>query len=266
MTRTQTLNARNAGAPRSWPLLAIVLVLMGANIAKAQDAPPTTSSPKILAAVASTTQITITGQHFGSARPTVTLDGTLLILTSYSNTQVIADLPSNQAPGSFLLALKTAGGLTTYFDTTIGAVGAQGPPGPQGPQGPEGPQGPQGPQGEQGQQGPPGQGLNTQWSLQLYAVPPNSEGQFGWGCNSGGVVIGGACGSAEGEPNQYYVVVNSSAPTGDLSAWQCEVNNNDLFNAHTIVYGSLCSYPNGMLHMKERLKQTIKITTNPAKH
>jgi hypothetical protein len=263
MTQTQTLNARNAGAQRSWPLLAIVLVLMGATIARTQDAPPTTSSPKILAAVASTTEITITGQHFGSARPTVTLDGTVLTLTSYSNTQVIADLASNQAPGSFLLALKTAGGLTAYFDTTIGAVGAQGPPGPQGP---EGPQGPQGPQGEQGQQGPPGQGLNPQWSLQFYVVPPNSEAQAVWGCNSGGVLIGGACGSSEGEPNQFYIVVNSSAPTGDLSAWQCEVDNNDLFNPHSIVYGSLCSYPNGMLHRKERLTPTIKITAIPAKH
>jgi hypothetical protein len=263
MTRTQTLKARNAGAQRSWPLVAIMLVLMGATIARAQDAPPTAPSPKILAAIASTTQITITGQRFGSARPTVTLDGTLLTLTNYSATQVIADLPNNQAPGSFLLALKTAGGLTTYFDTTIGAVGAQGPPGPQGPQGPEGPQGPQGPQGEQG---PPGQGLNTQWSLQLYAAAPNTEAQALWGCNSGGTLIGGACGSSEGEPNQFYIVVNSSGPTGDLSAWQCEVTNSDLFNAHSIVYGSLCSYPSGMLHMKERLKPTIKIRTNPAKH
>ena len=74
MTRTQTLNARNTGGQRSWPLVAIMLVLMGTNMAKAQD-PPATSSPKILAAVASTTQITITGRQFGSARPTVTLDG-----------------------------------------------------------------------------------------------------------------------------------------------------------------------------------------------
>jgi hypothetical protein len=188
----------------------------------------------------------------------------LLSLTSYSNTQVIANLPNNQGPGSFLLALKTASGLTAYFDTTIGAVGPQGPPGPQGSQGPEGPQGPQGPQGEQGQQGPPGQGLNPQWSLKFFAVPPNSEAQVPWGCNSGGVLIGGACGSAEGEPSQSYIVVNSSAPTGDLLAWQCEVQNTDLFNAHTIVFGSLCSYPNGMLHMKERLTPTIK--TNPVKH
>jgi hypothetical protein len=263
MTRTQTLNARNAGAQRSWPLVAIVLVLMGATIARAQDAPPTTSSPKILAAVASTTQITITGQHFGSARPTVTLDGTALTLTSYSNTQVIADLSNNQVPGSFLLALKTAGGLTTYFDTTIGPVGAQGPPGPQGPQGPEGPQGPQGPQG---QQGPPGQWLNPQWNLQIYVDPPNTQVQAGLGCTSGGVLIGGACGSAEGIPNQIYITVNSSAPTGNLSDWQCELYNADLNNPHAIVFGSLCSYPNGMAHMKERLTPTIKLTPIPVKH
>lgn len=67
-------------------------------------------------------------------------------------------------------------------------------------------------------------------------------------------------------PNQLYVVVNSSAPTGDLTAWQCEVNNNDLFNAHAVVYGSLCSYPNGMLHTKERLTPTIKIKSIPVKH
>jgi hypothetical protein len=203
MIRTQTLKARNAGAQRSWPLVAMMLVLMGATIARAQDAPPTAPSPKILAAIATTTEITITGQHFGSARLTVTLDGMLLTLTSYANTQVKANLPNNQAPGSFLLALKTTGGLTAYFDVTIGAVG------PQGPSGSQGPQGPQGPQGEQGQQGPPGKGLNAQWNLQFFAVPPNSEAQISAGCNSGGVLIGGACGSAEG--NRTSTTLSSTA-------------------------------------------------------
>jgi hypothetical protein len=79
------------------------------------------------------------------------------------------------------------------------------------------------------------------------------------------VVIGGACGSSDGEPNQYYIVVNSSAPTGDLTAWQCEVNNNDLFNVHNVVYGSICSYPSGMLPGKERLTPKIKIKPIPVK-
>lgn len=92
------------------------------------------------------------------------------------------------------------------------------------------------------------------------------EAQATWGCNNGGTLIGGAYGSAEGEPNQFYIVVNSSAPTGDLSAWQCEVDNSDPFNAHAIVYGSLWSYPNGMLPTKERLTPTVKVKPIPMEH
>lgn len=99
-----------------------------------------------------TNQLTIAGNGFGTAAPTVKLDAMALTLVSHSATQIVANLPTNIGSGSFLLSV-TAGTNSTTFELSLGLVG---PPGPQGPQGPKGPQGTQGAQGAQGSQGPQG--------------------------------------------------------------------------------------------------------------
>jgi collagen triple helix repeat protein/IPT/TIG domain-containing protein len=109
-----------------------------------------------------TNQITIGGSHFGSLKPSVTLDGLTLVVSSYSDTAVVAFLPNGVEPGTYRLAL-TNNSLqgnpdvrTGTLDVTIGAAGPAGAQGPAGPQGATGPTGPAGPAGAQGPAGPTG--------------------------------------------------------------------------------------------------------------
>jgi hypothetical protein len=111
----------------------------------------------------SVTQITVSGSGFqsGTAAPNVRFDGTVLTVTSFSDTQFVASLPSGLGPGSYLLEVATSNSFnsTNDFEVTIGAqgpTGPQGPIGPAGPQGPIGATGPQGPAGPTGPQGPSG--------------------------------------------------------------------------------------------------------------
>jgi hypothetical protein len=108
--------------------------------------------------------MTIVGENFGSSTPTVKLEGKLLMVENFSSaTQtIVAFLPAELNPGTYLLTVTTGGGSsnTTEADLTIGAVGPPGPKGDQGERGETGPQGPVGPQGVQGPTGPMGpQGL-----------------------------------------------------------------------------------------------------------
>ena len=117
----------------------------------------------------------IRGQYFlwaGDDSAVVTLVGTPLTVYDLTETEILAQLPVDLAPGGYLLNVSRGNG-TVQNDTfalTIGAVGPQGPHGPVGPQGPMGDTGPQGlpgaqgPQGERGETGPEGpqgpKGLN----------------------------------------------------------------------------------------------------------
>ena len=98
---------------------------------------------------------TITGQNFGTAMPTVTLNGIPLGVITYTDTNVSASLPYLD-PGTYLLTLSrvSAPPKTAEFDVAVGATGAQGPAGPVGPIGPVGAQGPAGPVGPVGPRGP----------------------------------------------------------------------------------------------------------------
>jgi hypothetical protein len=106
------------------------------------------------------TQVTITGEGFGTKLARVELTGTPLTVSSSSDTSVTAHMPAGIVPGTHLLTVQNATtGLLGIFDATIGQVGPTGPPGPAGPMGPPGLQGPSGPAGApgaQGQQGPAG--------------------------------------------------------------------------------------------------------------
>jgi hypothetical protein len=94
----------------------------------------------------------------------LTLAGMPLAILSATDVQVLAQLPTGLAPGTYLLKVSRGSGSVRndVFDVTVGAVGPEGPLGPEGPRGPEGrrgepgPQGPTGPNGLNGAAGPTG--------------------------------------------------------------------------------------------------------------
>jgi hypothetical protein len=58
--------------------------------------------------------------------------------------------------------------------------------------------------------------------------------------------------------------VNGSGLSGDGSAWICKVSNIDLFNAHPVAYGSVCSYPVGAAPVTKKPKpHWTEPTPNP---
>jgi hypothetical protein len=147
--------------------------------------------------------IAISGQNFGTSKPTVTLDALKLAVTSFSQTSIQATLPISLPSGSYFLTVVSGNGTlgSGLVDVTIGTQGPVGPVGPQGPQGPQGntgatgPQGPQGstgltgapgPQGPQGPTGPQGPQGNTgatgaQGPPGPAATPDPNEGDRGNG-------------------------------------------------------------------------------------
>ena len=136
----------------------IALLLFAPLLAVSASAAPVVQSGVINYV---TNQITLTGTNFvpGKAKPAVLFNGTALTVTSFSNTQIIATLPSGIAPGTFNLTLTNSAGNSVEFDMSYGAIGPQGPAGAAGPagtQGPAGLTGPAGPQGPRGLTGAPG--------------------------------------------------------------------------------------------------------------
>jgi hypothetical protein len=109
------------------------------------------------------TQITISGQGFGTATPRVTLGATSLAVVNANDTNITATIPIGTPAGSYLLTVQnTSSHLFGLFAAALGQIGPQGPAGPAGPQGlpgasgPAGPAGPPGPEGPAGPSGPPG--------------------------------------------------------------------------------------------------------------
>jgi len=104
------------------------------------------------------TQITIKGSGFepSTTAPTVALGADTLVVVSFSDTQIVANLPANEPSGSYELSVTTSNGKTDTFGVTIGTVGPTGPQGPAGAPGATGPAGPQGPTGPTGATGPQG--------------------------------------------------------------------------------------------------------------
>ncbi len=99
------------------------------GLAAAQIAP----FPSILNVTenAAGTLITIDGNGFGKAAPKVMLDGAPLVVTTSTNTKVIATLPSGLAAGAYLLTVDLSA-----FEVVIGPAGPTGRRGSRDPQGP----------------------------------------------------------------------------------------------------------------------------------
>jgi collagen triple helix repeat protein len=101
----------------------------------------------------------ISGTNFGDTTPTVKLSDIALVVAQFSDTDIVAMLPSGIARGSYGLLVIRSGPVSVHsvpFQVTLGSVGPGAPSGPPGPPGPPGPHGAQGPQGAQGLQGPAG--------------------------------------------------------------------------------------------------------------
>src|SRR5690349_19448810 len=120
----------------------------------------TATGPVIQSAIANftTNTITVTGQNFSptQAAPAVTLGNTALSLVSFSNTKIIANLPSSAPPASYKLSVVNSSNGKGSLIVTLGVPGPAGSQGPQGARGNTGTQGPMGDAGPPGPQGPRG--------------------------------------------------------------------------------------------------------------
>jgi hypothetical protein len=176
------------------------------------------TTPLILSTVVnnSTNQITIVGKSFSptGTAPIVALENTTLVLISFTNQTVLANLLTGLKAGSYHLTLTSSNQQIATFIVTTGAVGPAGPQGPIGLQGPTGTQGPagpagvQGPAGPTGAQGPPGAG--TPAILSAWCSP--SEFPI-----SGGPVYGlfaGLGGQFQGNSPQCFSGGNPADATG----------------------------------------------------
>ena len=107
--------------------------------------------PRIVQADADSGNLFIHGTGFGTKSGTVTLGGQRLGVASWSPTDIVAVVPNNLLPASYLLTVTPSHGrcVKAGFDVAIG-VGTQGPPGPPGPVGPAGAAGAAGPAGPPG--------------------------------------------------------------------------------------------------------------------
>src|SRR4051812_27891841 len=88
----------------------------------------------------------ISGQGLPRSEPTVVLGNLKLTVVSFSTTDIVAKVPGELAPATYLLVV----GANLRFAVSVGDVG------PKGDTGPQGPQGPQGIQGDAGSPGPTG--------------------------------------------------------------------------------------------------------------
>src|ERR1700733_3378358 len=105
-----------------------------------------------------TNQVTINGSGFEPIKktPTVAMSGGSLAIVSYTDSQIVATLPTSIAAGNYGIVVANAIGELLPFVVTYGATGPQGPPGVPGANGAQGPQGPMGLMGNPGPAGPTG--------------------------------------------------------------------------------------------------------------
>jgi hypothetical protein len=138
--------------------LLALLLLAAAPVLRADNAPP----PVIYNAQINASTITINGIRFGTAIPTVTMNGIPLSVSSSTNTTVVASLPSaiTSNPGTYLLKLVNNSERedeqlrAVRFEVAVGTIGPAGPAGPMGPPGAPGAKGPKGDTGATGATGP----------------------------------------------------------------------------------------------------------------
>ena len=144
----------------------IAVLVLCLSLAASLDA--NTKRLAITGATIAGTSLTIDGDNFtGRTPPSVRLHGIELVVTSVTETRIVATMPDSPLPaGTYLLSvMRGMRGRGRALDDDRDdqrlavfyvAVGAIGPQGPQGLIGPQGPQGLTGPQGLPGADGAPG--------------------------------------------------------------------------------------------------------------
>ena len=126
-----------------------------------------------------TNQVTINGFAFEPFKkaPAVIMAGGSLAIVSYTDTQIVATLPTTIAAGNYGIVVRNAIGELFPFVITYGSVGPQGLQGPPGSVGPEGPVGPAGPTGLPGTVGPAGPSGGVLNSAASFATQVNQFNQ-----------------------------------------------------------------------------------------
>src|SRR5262249_55313986 len=99
--------------------------------------------PRILRADTESANLFIHGSGFGTSNGIVTLGGQRLSIASWSPTDIVAVVPKNLLPASYLLTVTPSRGrcVKASFDVAVGTQVTPGAPGPVGPAGPAGPAG-----------------------------------------------------------------------------------------------------------------------------
>jgi hypothetical protein len=102
--------------------------------------------------------ITLAGSNFdpSGVAPTVTVGGTSHTVYSFTESQIVVEVPSTLAAATYLVNVTNSAAHSGSAYVTVGAVGPQGPIGPTGPQGAAGATGAKGPAGATGPAGPQG--------------------------------------------------------------------------------------------------------------
>jgi len=150
-------------------------------------------------------QISISGLDFSPTgkAPIVLFNAITMTLVSFTNTAIVANLPSGTAAGTYRLRITSSAGTFYEFDVSVGANGPQGTVGPQGPIGVTGATGVTGPQGPQcaagatgapGPAGPAGSSLNPLQVALLRWYPAMAPHNYGVNYISGptGIAFDGA--------------------------------------------------------------------------
>ncbi len=133
-------------------------------------------------------QVTFSGASFepSGKAPTVLFSGSPLAIVSFTNTQIVAALPTNTKAGTYSVCVANSLGELLPFALTYGATGPQGPIGPQGPAGAKGAPGPPGPRGfpgaagatgSQGPTGPAGSNGVLSWLVASQPSKVSLDGQ-----------------------------------------------------------------------------------------
>ena len=123
-------------------------------------------------------QLVLTGRNFDNGKEMqITLGGTPLQVLELTTNVILAEIPADVLPGSYVLIAWSGGGSVREdsMDITLGAQGAEGPTGPEGPEGPQGEQGLPGPKGDQGERG-----LQGEQGIQGEQGPPGVDGAPGF--------------------------------------------------------------------------------------
>src|SRR5580698_8594263 len=79
------------------------------------------TTPVIFSITMTSTQITITGTNFSpfGSIPSVALDNISLVVVSYNNTVIVANLPVGLLAGTYRLTLTNSSGLAVALDMSV---------------------------------------------------------------------------------------------------------------------------------------------------